>query len=85
MLISSDIIEILEAPEYNKIIGPLDSDKQVFKGDQSVKFEFEVEAGNIDSVINVVINQLSSNLSQMLTGQLSIKVINTSLEQKTFQ
>ena len=29
---SSDIIEILEAPEYNKIIGPLDSNKQVFKG-----------------------------------------------------
>jgi len=60
---SSEIIEILEAPTYNKITGPLNSDKQVFKGEQSVKFEFEVEAGNIDSVINVAINQLSSNLS----------------------
>ena len=70
---SSDIIEILEAPEYNKIIGPLDSDKQVFKGDQSVKFEFEVEAGNIDSVINVVINQLSSNLSPNVNWTIEYK------------
>ena len=70
---SSDIIEILEAPEYNKIIGPLDSNKQVFKGDQSVKFEFEVEAGNIDSVINVVINQLSSNLSPNVNWTIEYK------------
>ena len=59
----SNIIEILEAPEYNNITGPIDSDKQVFKGEQSVRFLFEVEAGNIDSVVNVTINQLTSNLS----------------------
>ena len=70
---SSDIIEILEAPEYNKITGPLDSNKQVFKGDQSVKFEFKIEAGNIDSVINVVINQLSSNLSPNVNWTIEYK------------
>ena len=35
----------------------------MFKGEQSVRFLFEVEAGNIDSVVNVTINQLTSNLS----------------------
>ena len=70
---SSEIIEILEAPKYNKITGPLNSDKQVFKGEQSVKFEFEVEAGNIDSVINVVINQLSSNLSPNVNWTIEYK------------
>jgi hypothetical protein len=60
---STDIIEILEAPTYNTVTGPLSPDKQEFKGEQSVEFQFEVQAGNIDSVLNVSIGQLTSNLS----------------------
>jgi len=59
----TDIIEILEAPTYNIITGPLSSDRQVFKGEQSIKFEFKLQAGNIDSILNVSIRQLTSNLS----------------------
>ena len=54
---SSKIIEILEAPKNNLITGPINSEKQVFKGDQVVLFEFLIEGGNIDSVLNVDITQ----------------------------
>ncbi|MDA7547976.1 hypothetical protein N8812_02640 [Acidimicrobiia bacterium] len=60
---STDIIEILEAPTYNTVTGPLSPDRQEFKGEQGVEFQFEVQAGNIDSVLNVSIRQLTSNLS----------------------
>jgi len=60
---SSKIIEILEAPKNNLITGPINSEKQVFKGDQVVSFEFNIEGGNIDSVLNIDITQLTSNLS----------------------
>jgi len=60
---STEILEILEAPTFNTISGPLNSDKQIFKGEQGVEFEFIVNSGNMDSVLNLNINQLTTNLS----------------------
>ena len=70
---STNIIEILEAPIYNKISGPLDTNKQLFKGQQNVVFEFELEGGNIDSVINVIVNELSNNGSPNVTWSIEYK------------
>ena len=70
---TSNIIEILEAPVYNSINGPLNGDKKVFKGKQSVEYEFELQAGNIDSILNIDINQISANLSPNVNWYIEYK------------
>ena len=70
---TTDVIEVLEAPIYNNIIGPLSDDKQIFKGNQNVEFEFEFQAGNIDSILNIDINQLSTNLSPTVNWYIEYK------------